>query len=72
MRQVKLFKHVEAEIHELEKQVNEWMTEQQKKGGKIINVTGNIAPQTVGYSSGSANRFSPSDLLLIVEYEIDG
>lgn len=68
MRQVKFFKHVEAEISDLQGQVNSWMKEVQESGATIISVTGNIAPQTVGNSS-SANRFSPSDLFIIIEYE---
>ena len=71
MRQVKLFKHVEAELHELEKQINEWLVSTQKSGAKIVNISGNISPQTVAGPMSSSTRFSPSDLLVIVEYEID-
>ncbi len=68
MRQIKLFKHIEAELSELQKQINTWMEEIQHSGATIISVNGNIAPQTVG-STSSANRFSPSDLFVIIEYE---
>ena len=69
MRQVKLFKHVEAEIADMQSQVNTWLKEAQQDGATIINISGNIAPQTVGNSTGGANRFSPSDLFVIIEYE---
>lgn len=69
MRQIKLFKHVEAELGELQNQVNAWLKEIQHEGATIVNVHGNIAPQTVGNSNGGANRFSPSDLFVIIEYD---
>ena len=69
MRQIKLFKHIEAEIRELETEMNDWMKAIQEKGAKIVSVTGNIAPQTLGSQPSGTNRFSPSDLLMIVEYD---
>jgi hypothetical protein len=69
MQQVKLFKHVEAEIRDLEREMNAWMTDLQKKGGRVVDVKGNIAPQTVVAERKSSNTFSPSDLFVIVLYE---
>ncbi|MCH8829618.1 MAG: hypothetical protein IID45_08580 [Planctomycetes bacterium] len=72
MRQIKLFKHIEAELTELENEVNTWLRTAQQKGSKILNVSGNISPQTLGSSAGGgSSRFLPSDILLIVEYELN-
>ncbi|REJ73026.1 MAG: hypothetical protein DWQ34_23230 [Planctomycetota bacterium] len=65
MRQVKLFKGVEAEIGSLESEVNSWIRESQVD---VVGVRGNIAPQSTGGPS-TGQRFTPSDILIIVEYE---
>ena len=68
MQQIRIFKSIESEVGELEREVNGWL---QESGVKVINVFGNIAPQTVNNEgAGSTGRaFSPSDLLLVVVYE---
>ena len=67
MQQVKLFKSVEAEISELESEVNNWIRE---SGVRVVSIRGNIAPQTVSDSNvGVKGRFSPSDVLIVVTYE---
>ncbi len=70
MQQVKLFKGLESEVSELEREVNAWLRE---SGAKVISISGNIAPQSEkpGEVSGgsSRSRFPPSDILLIVLYE---
>jgi len=65
MRQVKLFKGIEAEVSILEKEVNAWIRE---SGVAVHNITGNIAPQSRGSGTGQ-QRFAPSDVLIIVDYE---
>ena len=70
MQQIKLFKSVEAEVSQLEEDINRWMREVQKTGGRIVQVAGNIAPQTVSSEGPSSlGRFSPSDLFVMVVYE---
>lgn len=70
MQQVKLFKSVEADISTLEQEINEWMAGVAKTGGRIIDVKGNIAPQTVVHERKSVTGgFSPSDLFVLVVYE---
>lgn len=68
--QIKIFKGVENEAAELEREVNQWLA---SFGGKVLNVVGNIAPQSVDVARGepglSKSGFPPSDLLLIVIYE---
>lgn len=63
MRLVKIFKTIESELWTMEKEINSWIKE---SGAHVINITGNIAPQT-GSSVGQG--FSASDILLIVTYE---
>lgn len=63
MRQVKIFKSIESELWNMEKDVNNWA---QETGAQIISVTGNISPQTGGSAS---HGFSSSDVLIVVLYE---
>lgn len=66
MQQVKVFKSVDTEIPEMERQINRWM---RKSGAKVISITGNLTAQTAG--GGPMNSFAGGDVLLIVLYEID-
>ena len=66
MQQVKVFKSVDTEIPELERQINRWM---RKSGAKVISITGNLTAQSG--SGGPMNSFAGGDVLLIVLYEID-
>ena len=65
MQQVKLFKNVDTEIHELEQEINSWI---QESGARIISVSGNLAAQSGG-SGGPLNSFAGGDVLVIVLYE---
>lgn len=66
MQKVKLFKSIESELGNLEKEINDWIKD---AGVRVISVTGNIAPQT-GSSSGSPlGSFSASDVLVVIMYE---
>lgn len=70
MQQVKLFKSVEADVRELEREMNAWLKELQQQGGRAVQVTGNIAPQTIGTGKSlGSGSFSPSDLFALVLYE---
>jgi hypothetical protein len=64
MQQVKLFKSVESELEELEKDMNDWM---KQNNVKVISIQGNIAPQTI--TGSHVGTFSSSDILMIVHYE---
>jgi hypothetical protein len=69
MQQVRIFKTVETELSDLEKDVNAWIEE---SGAKIISITGNIAPQSGGAEATtglSRSLHAPSDVVLIVLYE---
>jgi len=67
MQQVKIFKNVDTELPEMEKQINRWM---RKSGARVLSINGNMTAQgTTG--SGPLNSFAASDVLIIVLYEID-
>jgi hypothetical protein len=67
MQQVKIFKSVDTEIPELERQINRWM---RKSGARVLSITGNLASQ-LNATSGPLNSFAAGDILVIVLYEID-
>ena len=67
MQQVKMFKSVDTEISDMEKEINRWM---RKSGARVLSITGNIANQPTG-GGGPLNSFAASDILVIVLYEID-
>ncbi len=66
IQQVKLFKSVDSEMADMERQINRWM---RKSGATILSVSGNLAAQPS--SGGPMSTFSVSDILIIVTYEID-
>jgi hypothetical protein len=66
MRQLKIFKSVDTELPELERQINRWM---RKSGATIVSVTGNLTAQSS--SGGPLNSFAGGDVLVIVVYDID-
>ncbi len=68
MQQIKIFKSIETEVSSLESEINSWL---QESGVKVINIFGNIAPQTVNTDSSASGRgaFSPSDVFMVVVYE---
>jgi hypothetical protein len=70
MQQVRIFKTVETDLPNLEKQINEWVRE---TGVQILSITGNVAPQSGGTERKATtlgtSHFAASDVLLIVLYE---
>jgi hypothetical protein len=70
VQQIKIFKGLESETALLEKQVNTWLAESKVR---VIQMHGNIAPQTTGDESTSSaiskSAFHPSDVLLVLLYE---
>lgn len=69
MHQIRIFTGLETQKAEIEKEINAWIKEQ---GAEVVQVFGNIAPQTVApdapRSESGSRRFGPSDLLLVVVY----
>jgi hypothetical protein len=66
MQQVKIFKSIESERAELEKEINRWI---RKSGVKVLSVTGNITSQSGG--GGPMSSFSGSDIIIILLVEVD-
>ena len=64
MQQVKIFKSIESELFTLEDEINSLIASEQVK---VLNVFGNIAPQTP--SATGMGSFSSSDVLVVVLYE---
>jgi len=73
MQQVKIFTNLEDNTQDLENEINKWIAE---SGAKVLQITGNIAPQSVipteesrKLTSAGSRRFAPSDVVVIVLYE---
>lgn len=67
MQQVKIFKSVDTELPELERQINRWM---RKSGARVLSITGNLASQPSS-GDGPMSTFAAGDVMVIVLYEID-
>ena len=63
MQQIRIFKSIESELSALEEEINAWIAEDRVT---IINIFGNIAPQTP--SGPGMGGFSSSDVLITVLY----
>lgn len=68
MHQIRLFKGVENEVRELEREINAWL---QESGVKVVNMFGNIAPQSGVADAKLGKKFEASDLFICVVYEQD-
>lgn len=76
MQQIKIFKSVESEIEALERSMNTWL---KASGAKVINIFGNIAPQSpridpassqlLGATRPTGRASDPSDVFIAVLYE---
>ena len=70
MQQIRIFKSIETDVGDLEREINGWI---QESGIRVVNIFGNIAPQTVTTDAltSSGRAFSPSDIFMIIVYEKD-
>jgi len=68
VQQIKIFKSIESDVSDLERDINAWLKE---SGARVVNIFGNIAPQTIADpEKARGNRaFSPSDVLIVLLYE---
>ena len=66
MQQVKMFKTLESDIKDTEREINAWLSE---SGAKVVHMSANIAPQTIGNTSSAERKFLPSDVLITIVYE---
>lgn len=67
VQQIKIFKGVDTEIPEMERQINRWM---RKSGARVLSVNGNLASQSGG-GSAPMSSFAGSDVMIIIHFEID-
>ncbi len=65
MHQIKIFKSIESELWNMEKEINQWLKETH---AKVLHVAGNISPQT---GSNQLQGFAASDVMVIVHYETE-
>ena len=76
MQQIKIFKGVEHELANLERDLNAWL---KSSKAKIVHIFGNMAPQKLqsigttpqllGAERGAAKSFGASDVLIVIVYE---
>jgi hypothetical protein len=76
VQQIKIFKGLENDIHGLEREINSWL---KSSNAQVINMFGNVAPQTPQSSSSptavlgaermSGRNFIASDILIVVLYQ---
>lgn len=68
IQQVKIFKSVDTEITEMERQINRWI---RKNGVTVISMTGNLAGAPAAASGGPMSSFAAGDILIVLMYELD-
>ncbi len=68
MQQIRIFKGVETELRELERDINGWL---QESHATIVNIFGNISPQSPSAPSKVGSKFSSSDIMIAIVYEKD-
>ena len=71
MQQIKLFKGIESELPRLEQQINTWLKD---SGARVVQMFGNLAPQSLISDSPAGPSLSPyaaSDMVVGILYEKD-
>lgn len=70
MHQIRLFKGVETEIREMEKEINSWLKESK---ARVVHLSANIAPQTnepAPTGTTKSRAYAPSDLFVSLVYDL--
>ena len=67
MKQIKIFKSVDTEVDDLEKQINRFI---RKNNIRVLSISGNHSA-AMDTSSGPMNTFSGGDFTVILLFEID-
>ncbi len=67
MQQVKIFKSVDTEIEDLEKQINRFI---RKNNVRVLSISGNHSASNEA-ASGPLNTFSGGDITVIMLFEIE-
>jgi len=68
IQQVKIFKSVDTEITELERQINRWI---RKNGVNVISMTGNLAGAPAAAGGAPMSSFAAGDIMIVLMYELD-
>lgn len=70
VHQIRLFKGVETEIRDMEKEINSWLKESK---ARIVQMSANIAPQTnepAPTGVAKSRQYAPSDLFVALVYDM--
>lgn len=67
MQQIKIFKSVDTEIDDLEKQINRFI---RKNNVRVLSISGNHSA-SMDTGSGPLNSFSGGDVTVIMLFEIE-
>ena len=67
MQQVKLFKSVDTEMAEMEKQINRFI---RKNNIRVLSINSNLASSPTA-NNGPMSSFAAGDILVTLLYEID-
>jgi len=70
MQKIKIFKGLESDTEGLEQEVNSWI---ETSGAQVLQITGNIAPQSQSAKRSSDallhGAHTASDVLLVIAYD---
>ncbi|GIW87207.1 MAG: hypothetical protein KatS3mg108_1531 [Isosphaeraceae bacterium] len=66
MQQIKIFKGAESDIESLERQINDWLA---RNPVRVVQMSGNIAPQSGDGRARLSAVPNDSDLLVLLVYE---
>lgn len=67
VQQIKIFKGIDSELPEFEKQINRFI---RKNDIKVLQITGNLSPSS-GESGGPLHAFTASEVMVVILYEIE-
>jgi hypothetical protein len=70
VHQIRLFKGVETDIKEMEKEINSWLKDSK---ARVVHMSSNIAPQSnepQAFSGPKARQFAPSDLFVAIVFDL--
>ena len=70
MHQIRLFKGVETEIRDMEKEINHWLKDSK---ARVVHLASNISPQSSDsptLAGPKSRQFAPSDLFVAIVYDL--
>ncbi|HVP72827.1 MAG TPA: hypothetical protein VMS30_03760 [Phycisphaerales bacterium] len=69
VHQIRLFKGVETEVRDMEKEINHWLKDTK---ARVVHLASNIAPQSndpQAFAGPKSRQFAPSDLFVAIVYD---